>query len=125
MVVGEKEIVQCCLQMLEGMAYFIESWIPAHDLAPELMAMPQALNDHIQEAVVLSSHVLQTHDGVPIRLCCAGLGMPSHLIGIGCMPLLLSLTVCQTFLHVAQLVISNKCICSRHWFALCTGSIVW
>ena len=42
--------------------YLICCGLPLHDLSPEVMAVPEALDDDVQEAVVLSSGIAQTHD---------------------------------------------------------------
>ncbi len=39
----------------------IRCWFPLHDLPAEVMAVPEALDDDIQEAVILSSGVAQAH----------------------------------------------------------------
>lgn len=66
--------------------YLVGCRVPAHDSLAEGMAVPHALNDDIQEAIVLASGVAQAHGGAGGRLM--GGALPHQLSGIGCLLLL-------------------------------------
>lgn len=66
--------------------YLVSCRVPAHDSLAEGMAVPHALNDDIQEAIVLASGVAQAHGGGGGRLM--GAPRPQQLSSVGCLLLL-------------------------------------